>query len=1164
MKNLRILLAAILFVFAACEKEVAPPVTVEFKSGSYQLNVGQTLDLSGELKVVNSNKKPSFSSSDAAVVTVDRNGKVTAVAQGTATVRAEVEGVGASCSVTVSAVKAGNIVLTAPETVTADDTWVNILAEVGTAGYDKNNLVWTFTPSTEALQYETEKVNSSSYKVRFKAYIEGATLQVKVADKNSDACQTAVIAVAEKVITATKISLSMPEELTEGEVWASVVATVAPEDYKVENLVWTFTPTSEALGFKSEMVSATEYKVCFTSYVEGGSVTVKVSDGLSEVFNQGRIKVLKKPVTGLTKLLLSPSALALNVGDDPVALQVSYEPEDYDTSLLEWTTSNAEVATVAAGVVTVKGVGEAVIKIKDTVSGKEAECAVTVTEPVKDAVVTRIDISKVNLDLRVGEDVAQLTATCYDEDGNLVENYADLEWSATQMETDNGKVTVVEVSQQGVVTPKRAGSALVYVVNKKNTNVKAVCNVSVWAAEVKVEEIRLEPSSKTIEVGQKFSLTTLIIPDNAENKTVTYTSSNEAVATVDASGTVTAVATGEAVITATAANGVKGTSKVTVVEGSWVVISSEEITLTVGGEATLTATVKPDNAPDKTVTWSSSAPEVASVDAGKVTAIKEGTAVITATAANGSKAECKVNVESAVVEFEISLSSSDQSLETKGLMQDKSVTLYAQYIRKKDGKDHTPASTKWVSSDETIATVDSEGKVTAVIEHIETSGFENGKKVTITHIADDKEKSIEITVVKALPEQVILTAVPSVNGQEYKMMHGDTFTFKAKVLPEKARQDVWFQGTDPASSPILYLDNNTLTAKIVGYYTFTAYASDNSGAKCNFSIEVLPIPLTDIRFSNTKVELNPGGQASIAVTFVPENASYQNLTWTSSDEAVALVDDHGVVTAVAAGTAVITATQQENGIVRTCEVTVTETASAGPAVGDYYYSDGTTSSALDDTKTVVGVVFSVNNPGQMGDSKLAADFPGCTHGYVISTIEYTDQDFGSVSAYNGHGYYNGVGYDGNAIVDTDKANGYGNTSAHKALNESKPDYCKMFNAADGVIAVHTASVAAPSGASSWYVPSYKEMQMLVENLSAVNEAIAAAGGTSVATPYDSDNSLDDKRSSDWYWSSTIHGTWYNSGKTYDHAKYPFDLSRNGWTATQQSFAKCRVRVVFAF
>lgn len=1170
MKKFRLIffvMTAMLCAFMSCEKE--EPVSVEFKAPSYQLKVGETMDIIAELVIKNTDAKPVFTSSDAAVAVVADDGKLNALAQGETVIKAVVEGKEATCTVAVTEIQADKITLTAPESLSADETWGTVTAAVEPAGYDADNLEWTFTPSAEGLEFETEKVKSNEYKIRFKTFVEGGKLTVKVADKISGLAQTADIAVTEKVVPATRISLDMPQELTEGEeLWASVKATVTPEEYDAEHLVWEFEPSSADLGFKYEKVSATEYKVCFSAYVEGGFVKITVSDELSEIFNEGRIKVLEKPEEGLRALSLTPETLTLNVGDEPVKLQVVYEPADYDKSLLEWTSSDEAVVTFADGVVTVIGEGEAVVKVKDTVSGKEASCAVTVITPVKEAEVVKIGLSSSVLEMRVGEDAVQLVAKCYDAEDNIIENYAGLVWSAEKMKDENGKeVDVVEVTQQGVVTPKNPGTTQVVVADKDHAHIKAICNVTVKAAEIKVEEVRLVPDSKIIDMEESFTLTAVITPENAENKTLTYTSSDSEVATVTAEGVVTGVKPGKAVITATSVNGVKGQCEVTVAEETWVYLSNTEITIVVGEEAVLTATVTPENAPDKTVTWTSSDPEVASVDGGKVKGVAEGTAIITASA-NGKSAECKVTVEPDIVDFDITIVPSEATVLTRGLQQDNSVRLLATYKRTDNDKDYVPAVTAWKSSDETIATVDSEGNVTAVAEVVEKYGLDNGLKVTITHTADHIEQPIEIVVVKAQPREILIK-MPSVDGVEGRMMHYESFVFETEVLPAKAIQEVAFYRTDPDGK--YKTCGNTFEAEKVGTYNFTAYVVTGSGTgdssietvQKHFSIEVLPILIKDMEMSEESLEMTTGQEAKLSVNITPSYASYTNVVWSSSNEAVASVNGAGEVKALAKGEAVITATQQDNNISCTCLVTVKDPV-VEINIGDYYYSDGTTSATLNLDKTVIGVVFSLNNPSQMGDSKLVEAYRDCTHGYVISLVEYADKDFGLVSAYNGHGYYADLGYDANMIVDTNTANGFGNTWAHTELNKSKPDFCAMFNETDGVVATHSALVQTPSGASTWYVPSYKEMQMINENRDVVNAAIVAAGGTGVAEPLASEDPLVENRSSDWYWSSTIHGSWYERGQSYDHAKYPFDIYNDSWTSSTQSSALCRVRVILAF
>lgn len=1161
IRNISVILASLVLAFTACVKEET--VTVEFKEQAYGLNVGETLNLASELVISGSDQKPSFTSSDASVAAVNASGLVTALAAGEVTVTASAGGVSATCLVRIAEVKAASIVLTFPEMLPADETWGTVRAEVTPAGYDMDNLVWTFTPSADNVAFEQTKVSASEYKVRFTSFVEGGKLTVKVADRNSSMEKTAVIEMVEKMIPATRISLTMPDKLTAGEgIWAEIKAEVTPEDYDPDFLEWAFKPSNEALAFTAEKISASEYKVSFTSYVSGASLEVLVTDRISNVMGMGSIKVLERPKDGLRQLSLSPATLVLTTDSEPVTLNPVYEPADYDTALLEWTSSDETVASVDAGVVTVKAEGETVVKIKDTVSGKEAVCKVIVTAPGMADAVNRIDLSQTNLSLRVGEESVQLTARCYDIAGELIENYAGLEWSAAPMVGEhNNEITVVEVSQQGVVTPKNAGSTQIVVTDKNNTFVKATCYVTVAPAEIKVTEVKVTPASKVVRKGENFTLETRVIPDDAENKALTYRSSDESVATVTGQGVVTGVKAGKAVITVSAANGVYGTCDVVVADEIWVYLSETQLSMFEGDEKQITAQVTPEDAPDKTVVWASSDESVATVNDGLIKAVKEGEAVITATF-SGVTAECKVTVMAENVDFDITIEPSDRNILTQGLMQDKTVRLNAYYMRTEDRKDYIPVETSWKSSDETIATVDAEGNVTAVIEHIDASGFENGRKVTITHIVDHKQASVEITVVKALPEQVIMTAVPSVDGVEYRMMHRESFTFKAKVLPEKANQEVWFAGGE-----YLQMPNNTFTANTVGDVQITAYAADNTSVPLRFTITVLPVVLTDMTMSNQTLDMVVGGQASLNVTFTPAEASYTDLDWTSSDESVVTVDAHGNLVALAAGTAVITAAQEENGMSCTCSVNVTEPV-ASYKVGDYYYSTGKVSSSPDEDEAVygkvIGVIFSLDNPSQMGDARLTSDHPDCVNGYVVSTVEYTDLDFGSVSAYNGHGYYAGLGYDADAIVDQDKANGYGNTLAHAALNASKSDYCLMFNQETGVIATHSAAVAAPETSSAWYVPSYKEMMMLVANADAVNAALTAAGGTPVAEPYASEVSWDDNRSSDWYWTSTIHGTWYERGQSYDHAKYPFDISKNGWTTYTQSSATCRARVILAF
>ena len=147
-------------------------------------------------------------------------------------------------------------------------------------------------------------------------------------------------------------------------------------------------------------------------------------------------------------------------------------------------------------------------------------------------------------------------------------------------------------------------------------------------------------------MGEILELTATITPDDATDKSVKWTSSDTDVATVT-DGKVTAVAAGSATITAQAGN-VKAECTITVspVEVTSISLNRTSATLSVGEILELTATITPDDATDKTVKWTSSDTDVATVTDGKVTAVATGSATITAYSNNGYSDTCRIVVVS--------------------------------------------------------------------------------------------------------------------------------------------------------------------------------------------------------------------------------------------------------------------------------------------------------------------------------------------------------------------------------------------------------------------------------------------------------------------------------------------------------------------------------------
>ena len=257
---------------------------------------------------------------------------------------------------------------------------------------------------------------------------------------------------------------------------------------------------------------------------------------------------------------------------------------------------------------------------------------------------TTVDVEKVSLNksattLTEGESET-LTATITPSNATGDKT---VKWSSSNAE-------VAAVDSNGKVTAKKAGTAVITATSSNRKT--ASCTVTVKQKEIAITGIGLNKSTTSLTEGESETLTATIAPSNATgDKTVKWSSSNEAVAAVDSNGKVTAKKAGTAVITATSSNGKTAGCTVTVKQKEIAItgisLNKSTTSITEGESETLTATITPSNATgDKTVKWSSSNEAVAAVDSnGKVTAKKAGTAVITATSSNGKTAGCTVTVK---------------------------------------------------------------------------------------------------------------------------------------------------------------------------------------------------------------------------------------------------------------------------------------------------------------------------------------------------------------------------------------------------------------------------------------------------------------------------------------------------------------------------------------
>ena len=445
-----------------------------------------------------------------------------------------------------------------------------------------------------------------------------------------------------------------------------------------------------------------------------------------------------------------------------------------------------------------------------------------------------------------------------------------------------------------------------------NFIIKAFTDNETQTPVVEVESVSLNKSEMTLTEGESETLAATVTPDNAENKSIKWSSNNEAVATVDANGTVTAKSAGTAVITATSTNGKSAGCTVTVekkqIPVTEVRLSESTVGIVEGSTYKLTATVLPENTTDsKSVSWSSSNSEVATVDAnGTVTAKRAGTAVITATSTNGKSAGCTVTVSKKEIPItEISLDKSSATL-TEG----ETTTLTATVLPENTtyGK-----SVKWSSSNVAVATVDIMGKVTAKSAGtaIITAISENGKTASCTITVNKKDTNITITEVR-------------LNKSTETLTEGDKTTLTATVLPENTTDSKNVSWSSSNSEVATVDANGTVTAKRAGTAIITATSENGKTASCTVTVSRKEIPITEISLDKSSATLTEGETTTIVATVLPENTTdSKSVSWRSSNSEVATVDANGTVTAKRAGTAIITATST-NGKTAGCTVTVSK------------------------------------------------------------------------------------------------------------------------------------------------------------------------------------------------------------------------------------------------
>lgn len=445
---------------------------------------------------------------------------------------------------------------------------------------------------------------------------------------------------------------------------------------------------------------------------------------------------------------------------------------------------------------------------------------------------------------------------------------------------------IATVAQDGTITAKENGT----------TTVTATCGDKTASATVivtsELQSISLNKETLELAKGQEETLIVSYNPvDTTDPKDVVWTSSNEAVAIVNENGTVTAVANGDAIITATCGDKTATCAVNVSTKLQSISLDKETMELNKGTTEKLTVRYLPEDTTDpKNVVWTSSNEAVATVaQDGTVTAVAPGQATIVATCGNKT-ASCAVEVKSPLTAISIGEDIAE-------LLPKQEVVVSVVYTPEDTTDDKTVV---WTSSDESIATVKN-GKITAIAPGT----------VTITATCGTITDSITVTVPEVHMDSI---AIKEPNATIAK---NETKTLEVVYYPENTTDDRKVTWTVDDETIATVSEDGTVTAIAPGTATITATCGDKTATA---TITVV-VPLTSISLDKENARIEKGTTTALTVLYNPEDTTdAKDVVWTSLNPSVATVDENGVVTALASGTAVIKA--QVGDKTATCTVTV--------------------------------------------------------------------------------------------------------------------------------------------------------------------------------------------------------------------------------------------------
>ena len=387
--------------------------------------------------------------------------------------------------------------------------------------------------------------------------------------------------------------------------------------------------------------------------------------------------------------------------DNKVELEYNIAPSNTSQTDIVWSSSNEAVAEVKNGVVTGKSVGRADITIasKDNPNVKKT-CVVYVSKELDKSKVTAVRNDKnINVNWTKVAHASSYVLSRYNKITGIVNDiYEGTDTAFEDKDLTSGKYVY---TVKAILDENEADA------NLYSNSVSEESEAVIIPEPVTGIEVANDYQHMGLFVGGSGKIRYSVLPGNATNTNVTFKSLNEKVATVDANGVVTGVSEGNADIVITTEEGgfeAKCTVRVDGIDARGIErVGDKTVTMGLNQTRQLQVKITPSDTTNKNVQWTSSNNSVATVDSnGVVTSKNSGSTIITATTHNGLKTEFFIEVETSVTN--ITLNSNEINLNPGGTFKlDATV----------NPSNASNKNIKWISANESIATVDQSGNVTA-------------------------------------------------------------------------------------------------------------------------------------------------------------------------------------------------------------------------------------------------------------------------------------------------------------------------------------------------------------------------------------------------------------------------------------------------------------------